>query len=242
VIVNEAFARRFFPSGAVLGQTFDRPGGGAQTVTHEIAGVVRNAKYSTLREEAPPTVYVPLRGGRGASVQVRTAMAPDLAASLVRAVAAKTTPAMTVTDVMLQSTLVENTVIRERLLALLSGFFAVVSLALAAVGLYGVLSYSVAQRTREIGIRLALGARRRAVVHQVLRDVVGYVAVGTASGVAGGVYGARFLKALLFEVEPMDPVSVLLPVAGLLVVATLAAVLPARRAASVDPIVALRDE
>ena len=141
-----------------------------------------------------------------------------------------------------QSTLVTNTMLRERLLALLSGFFALVSLALAAVGLYGVLSYSVVQQTREIGIRMALGAARRTVVQGVLGGLAGYVALGMAAGVAGGLWLSRFVATLLYEVRPSDAAAVAWPVVTLLAVATIAAVLPARRAAGVDPVVALRDE
>ena len=135
-----------------------------------------------------------------------------------------------------------GTLLKERLMAMLSGFFALVSLALTAIGLYGVLSYSVVQRTREIGIRLALGARQRTVVVQVLRGVAAYGLVGIAVGVAGGLYASRFLKTLLYEVDALDPASLLVPVVGFLVVGAIAAIVPARRAASVDPIVALRDE
>ena len=149
---------------------------------------------------------------------------------------------MKVTGVTRQSTLVTNTMLRERLLALLSGFFALVSLALAAVGLYGVLSYSVVQQTREIGIRMALGAARRTVVQGVVGGVAGYVALGMAAGVAGGLWLSRFVATLLYEVRPSDAATIAWPVVTLLVVATVAAVLPARRAAGVDPAVALRDE
>jgi hypothetical protein len=242
VIVNETFARTFFPDNPPVGRRFERLADGDLVVSQEVVGVVGDVKHRSLRDEAPPTVYVPLRGRRGATVQLKTEMPLEFVASMLRAEAARSNPALAVTEVSLQSALVESGRIRERLLALLSGFFGLVSLALAAIGVYGVLSYAVVQRTREIGIRLALGARRQVVVRHVLRDVAAYAVIGIAGGVAGGLYGARFVKALLFEVEPMEPVSLLLPIAGLLVVATLAAVVPARRAASVDPIVALRDD
>jgi len=132
--------------------------------------------------------------------------------------------------------------LRERLLALLSGFFGLVSLALAAVGLYGVLSYSVVQQTREIGIRMALGARRAVVVRGVLAGVAAYVAIGIATGLAAGLWFARFLATLLYEVHPGDTPTLLVPVALLLGVAAAASYIPARRASSVDPMVALRDE
>jgi len=124
----------------------------------------------------------------------------------------------------------------------LSGFFALVSLALAAIGLYGVLSYSVVQQTREIGIRMALGAPRRTVVRTVVGGVAGYVALGVVAGLAAGLWLSRFVTWLLYDSRPSDASSILLPLGLLLLVATVASVLPARRAATVDPMVALRDE
>jgi len=163
-------------------------------------------------------------------------------ADAVRRAAGSVSPAMKVTSVTLQSTLVANSMLTERLLALLSGFFALVSLAMAAVGLYGVLSYSVVQQTREIGIRVALGAPRRVVIRGVLGALAVYVLAGIVSGVAAGLYLSQFVAKLLFEISPAAAASIVLPVTTLLAVATLAALLPARRAASVDPVVALRDE
>jgi ABC-type antimicrobial peptide transport system permease subunit len=147
-----------------------------------------------------------------------------------------------VTNVTSQYSLVTNTMLRERLLAILAGFFALVSLSLAAVGLYGVLSFSVVQQTREIGIRMALGATTRSVVAGVLGGVGGYVAGGMVAGLAAGLWMARFLTAVLFGVLPGDPATIALPLLLLLGVALVASLLPARQAAGVDPIVALRDE
>jgi ABC-type antimicrobial peptide transport system permease subunit len=163
-------------------------------------------------------------------------------AAIVKRIAQSVSPPMKVTSVSLQSTLVANTMLRERLLALLSGFFALVSLALAAVGIYGVLSYSVVQQTREIGIRMALGAARHTVVSGTLGGVVGYVAIGIGAGLGAGLWLSRFLAKLLYEVRPDDAPAILVPVALLLAVAAAAAYVPARRASSVDPIIALRDE
>lgn len=173
---------------------------------------------------------------------IRSTLPDSRLTAAVRGAAARLTPAMKVTGVTRQSTLVTNTMLRERLLALLSGFFALVSLALAAVGLYGVLSYTVVQQTREIGIRMALGAARRTVVREVVGGVAAYVALGMAAGVAGGIWLSRLVATLLYEVRPNDLATIAWPVLTLLVVATVAAVLPARRAAGIDPAVTLRDE
>ena len=143
-------------------------------------------------------------------------------------------PSLRLVDVTLQTSLVGNTLLRERLLAVLSGFFAALGLALAAVGLYGVSSYAVVRRTREIGIRLALGARPAAVVRSVLGRVGLAIVGGIVAGLAGGLYFARFVRTLLFEIEPASASSLGLPVIFLLAVAMIAAWPPARRATRVE--------
>jgi len=239
VVVNEAFARRYFEGDAV-GRTFDSISG-AGAGRQQIIGVVGNTKDGwDLREAPAPVVYVPLR--RAGTLQVRTAQDPfTLVAALRREIRA-VHPSLAVTDVRLQSTLVGNWLRTERVLAVLSAFFAVVGLLLAAIGLYGVLTYSVLQRTREIGIRMALGAEARAVVAGVLSDAAVMVALGAAAGLALGVYLSRFVKTLLYGVEPLSVISLALPIGCLAVAVFLAALLPARRAARVDPVVALRFE
>ena len=240
-VVNEAFVKRYFsgerPIGGIFGMAV-----GQSLVQHRIVGVMADAKYNDLREAPPPTVYVHFDELDSATMAIRSSgpHAPLVAA--VREAAQSLQPAFKVMSVTTQSTIVADTVLRERLLAALSGFFAVVSLALAAIGLYGVMSYSVVQRTREIGIRLALGARQRVVVAQVLRGIALHTALGIAGGLAGGLYLARFVTTMLYEAEPMDPASILAPVAALLAVGVVAALVPARRAASVDPVVALRED
>jgi ABC-type antimicrobial peptide transport system permease subunit len=164
-----------------------------------------------------------------------------IAAQLREAVRAAT-PLFRVTTVTSQNTAITRTLLRERLLALLSAFFAIVSVVLTAVGLYGVLSYAVVQRTREIGIRVALGARVFGAVRPVLRDAAGSTLIGTGCGLAGSLYASRFVETLLFEVTPRDAWSVVLPLATLLVTALIASALPAWRAARVDPAIALRNE
>jgi ABC-type antimicrobial peptide transport system permease subunit len=204
-------------------------------------GVIRDAKYNNLREQNSPTVYGPWRYPAG-TLEVRTAGDPLAIASTIRQAIPGLNDGLRVTDVILQSTRINDTLLRERLLALLAGFFAIVAVVLAAIGLYGVLSYSVVRRTKEIGIRLALGARQLGVVRLVISDIVLVIAIGLGIGIAGGFALGRFVATLLFEVKASDFWSLALPLACLLVASGLAAVLPAVRAARVDPIVALREE
>jgi predicted permease len=241
VIVNEAFAQRYFPGESPIGRHYRRPGN-RTLVDQEIVGVMRNARYSSLRETPPPTVYVPLANFGGGSMQVRTALAPAEAIALVRQALPRVHPSLRVTEVTRQTMLIDNTMIRERLLALLSGFFAIVALVLAVVGLYGVLSYAVVQRTREIGIRLALGARRLRVVRVIVFDVALVALAGLAAGLGGGLLLARWVSTLLFEVRPSDLGSLAWPAACLAIAALLAGLPPAWRATRVDPLIALRWE
>ena len=151
-------------------------------------------------------------------------------------------PLFRVTTITTQSDVIDRTLLRERLMALLAGFFALVGLVLAAVGLYGVMSYSVLQRTREIGIRMALGARQLRIVRAVFTDASAAAIVGAIVGLAGGLYASRFVETLLFEVKPLEFWSLALPIGTLLLTAAIAAALPALRAARVDPVIALRYE
>jgi predicted permease len=239
VIVNEAFARRYFGAASPIGRAYDRTGQ-PPPVRQEIVGVVTDVRLSDLRSVPPPTVYVPHRGL--GTMQVRAAGdALALTAVIDREVRA-THPSLRVTEFGLQSTRVANTLLRERLLALLSGFFAAVGLLMAAVGLYGVLSYSVVRRTREIGIRMALGARSGALVIAIVRDAALMTGIGIIVGVAGGLYLSGFVKGLLHDVHPTDAFSIVLPIGCLLLTAFFAAVPAARRASQLDPVEALRSD
>jgi ABC-type antimicrobial peptide transport system permease subunit len=151
-------------------------------------------------------------------------------------------PAIRVAEPRLQSTQVADSLISERLLAWLSGFFAMVAMLLAAIGLYGVLTYTVLQRTKEIGIRVALGANRGRLVRLVVIDVLWLIAIGLAGGLTGGWLLARSLTSLLYQVQPSDTISLTLPIACLLLATALAALPPVLRATRVDPLIALRYE
>lgn len=243
VVVNQEFVRQYLPEKNPVGVRFERSGDGprATTIPQEIVGVVRDAKYNNLREPNSPTIYAPWRYPSD-TLEVRTAGSPMAIAPVIRQLIPRLSPALRVNSVTLQSTRINDTLLRERLLALLAGFFAIVAVVLAAIGLYGVLSYSVVRRTKEIGIRVALGARQLGVVRLVISDVMLVIAIGLGIGIAGGFALGRFVATLLFEVKPSDFWSLALPLACFLLACALAALPPAFRAAHVDPIVALREE
>jgi predicted permease len=239
VVVNQAFARRYFGDESPVGRVFDLVDDN-DTRRAVIVGIVGNAKYDSVWRPAPPTIYAPLRGL--GTLAVRTSMdAAALRSAIVRELHA-VDRSIRVPDMTMQERLVNNSLLRERLLALLSGFFAAVGLLLTVVGLYGVTSFAVIQRTREIGIRMALGASRAAVVGAVLRQTAIVTLIGVAAGLAAGIGLAQPVRTLLYEITPLDVSSLALPVAALLAAGGLAALRPAYRAARVDPVIALRNE
>jgi predicted permease len=241
IVVSESFVARYGGSGGVgrlLATSFRQGDGGGP---YEIVGIAGDTRYD-LRKAAAPAVYIPLTPRGGGTIIARVAGDPAAAAAVLRQAVRDASPLLRVTAARTQAAVVAQTLLRERLLAALSGFFAAVGLVLAAVGVYGVLSYSVVQRTREIGIRVALGSRPRDVVRTVVADAATAAAIGAAAGLAGGIYAARFITSLLFEVTPSDSWSIVVPVLILLAAGCLAATAPALRAARVDPVVALRYE
>ena len=241
-IVNQAFARQFFPGTKVLGKRFKRMiDDDGHFGALQIVGVVGDAKYNNLREPDAPAIYQPLQG-MGAAVEVRTANNPFAIAERLRREIQRTDSRLRVTGFTLQSKRTGETIIRERMLALLAGFFAVIALVLVVVGLYGVLSYSVVRRTREIGIRVALGAPMLSIVRTLTAEVAATLAIGVMAGLLGGFAIARLLTSLLFEVTPADFTSIVYPLAALLLASGLAALAPALRAARTDPALALRYE
>jgi hypothetical protein len=242
VIVNESFARRYFPGESPLGKRFFRIDGGQTLVAQDIIGVARDAKYTSIREPAPPTVYDPYRRGDQAVVQLRTRMDVRLLTAALREEFARTHSALRFTDVTMQSALVNNNLVRDRALALLSAFFSVVALVLVVIGLYGVLSYGVARRAREIGIRLALGAHPARVIGLVLSEVGAMTFGGLVVGAAGAAVASQFITGLMFDVKPSDVWATAVPLTCLLVACALSALVPALRATRIDPATALRCE
>ena len=240
-VVNDAFAKRYFRSENPIGRRFMLSG--PQPL--EIIGVVANSKYYSLRDGDAPTVYLyapDTSESRGTTLSVRTAGDPLAAASAIRDQVRSVAAGVPILQPQTLSRQVDGTLRTERLIAWLLGAFAVLALALASVGLYGVLGYAVARRTSEIGLRLALGATRGAVLRAVLRQSLAVVAIGVAVGLPASLLLSRPLGGLLYGVTASDP-GVLAGATGcLVVVALMAAALPAWRAARVDPMIALRHE
>jgi predicted permease len=244
-IVTQAFTRRYFAGGNPVGRRIEfgaNPNAPATGI--EIVGVARDVKYTTLREADPVTIFLPapqmLDGV--ATYYVRTAGDPSPIGPAIRAVVREIDPTLPVIDLRTQEQQIERRNSQERLFARLSGLFGVTALILACVGLYGLMSYLVLQRTGEIGLRLALGAVPAQVLRMVLRESFALVAIGAVVGLAVAYGVRRFVESMLFGLTAADPLTYG-GVAGVLIaVALLACLQPARRAARVDPMIALRAE
>ncbi|MCC6771990.1 MAG: ABC transporter permease [Gemmatimonadaceae bacterium] len=240
LLVNEAFARRWFPGEPARGKRLEF-GRGA---TVEIIGVVGDIRQRTLSEPAEPTIYihVPQNGRVRMNLIVRTLGDPLAMTGVVREAIRTVDPLQAITDVYTLEQSLHDAVARPRLLMGLMAAFGALGLSLGALGLYGVLAYLVNQRQREIGVRLALGADRRRVLRMVLRQGMLLAAGGVLLGIAGALAVGGLLRGVVYGVNPADPALLALVTVTLLAVAAAASWIPARRAASVDPVVTLRDE
>ncbi len=204
-------------------------------------GVVRDIKYNSLREAVLPTTYAPAVG-RGVNFALRTAASPTALMTAVRESVRQTDPNLPIIEISTQAETIDRLLAQERIIAQLAGFIGLLALLLACTGLFGLLSHDVGARSREIGIRMALGARRADVLRLVLGTGLVVTTFGLALG-AGAAFGVtRYLKSILFDVQPADPITFIAVGALLLCVGLLACYLPARRAATVDPLNALRAE
>jgi len=244
VIVNEAFEKHYFPGQSAVGKRIRLMGSSAEAPWPTVVGVVSDVRQSGLAGDVMLEVYnpVPEDMGDALSFVMRVAGEPAHLISAVRAVVADVEPNQAIHNVMTMEQRLANTTTSRRLNTALLGSFAGVALLLAVVGIYGVMSYAVTQRRREIGVRMALGAQRSDVLGLIIRGGLRLTLLGVAIGLAGAFALTRYLSNLLYSVNATDPVTFLSLAVALTGVALLACWLPARRAAKVDPMEALRYE
>ena len=239
-VINEAAVKKHFPSENPIGQRF---GGSAENNSQtEIVGVVRDAKYSSVRDPAPPTLYIPYTQTRagGVMVAVRTAGLPVSVTNSVREAVRQIDSNLPLMDVSTQIEQVERRFAQEKVFAQAYTLFGGLALLLAAIGLFGLMSYSVSRRTNEIGIRMALGAQRQDVLRLVMRESMILVAAGIVAGVGIALGASQLVATLLFGLAGTDSLSIAAAIGVMIAVSALAGFLPARRASRVDPMVALR--
>jgi predicted permease len=242
-IVNETFARHYFHGENPLGRRFGTNREGAGDI--EIIGVAKDAKYDSLRGQDQQFVYKPYLQDETPgyiTADIRTAMAPEVVLPSLRREVAKVDPNLALFDLETMETRVNESLFAERIIATLCASFGALATLLASIGLYGVTAFSVARRTREIGIRMALGAGRGRVLRMVLREVSWMCLVGVGLGIPLAIGLSRYLTSQLYGIAPTDLPTLLFSAVTMMLVSLLAGILPARRAATVDPIIALRYE
>jgi predicted permease len=241
-VINETAMRMFFGNENPIGQRF---GGNPESTNQiEVVGVLRDAKYATIREEVPPTAYIPHLQTRllGPTIGVRTVVDPLSVVGSIRETLRAIDPNVPMTDVSTQMEQIERRLVQERTFAQAYSLFGALSLVLAAIGLFGLMSYSVARRTSEIGIRMALGAQRTQVLGATMRESLVLVGLGLLIGTAVAIGAGGLVENLLFGVAAQDVWTMASAMTLMALCAALAAYLPARRASRIDPMVALRYE
>jgi len=241
-IINETLARRFFDKEDPLGQQILLDG--RRTRPIEVVGVVRDSKYRSPRDQDLPTLFVPYlqQSISGMGFEVRTAADPSPMIPVIREAMRQIDANLPLIDIKTQEQQTGESMFGERLFATFSGIFGAVALLLSSMGLYALMSYMVARRTNEIGIRMALGAQRFGILRLVMRETALLVSMGTGIGVLGAVAVTQILTSLLYGLAPHDPLTILLAATTLVFSAAIASYLPARRATGLDPMLALREE
>jgi predicted permease len=245
VIVNKAFVRKYFPNEDPLGRHMgngqeDEPAIGPQP-GYRIVGITADTKYDRLQREIEPTMFTPLVAD-SAHFELRATGDPTALVKEVRAAVAEADNNLPLFEVRTQTAQIEQTLFKERLMARFSSLFGLLALALACIGLYGLLSYEVARRTRELGIRMALGAQKRDLMRLVVRRGLLLSIIGTIIGIGASMAVTRLMVSVLFSVRPNDPATIAGVSLLLVLVALAACLIPARRAMRTDPMVALREE
>jgi len=241
-LINETAARKYFPTDNPIGQHF-----GQQyelTGDYEIVGIVKDARYNSLRDAPPATMYVPIAQQRVASMtfELRTVDDPTRTVQSVREAMRRVDPNIPILKISTQTEQIEQRFAQEKVFAQAYALFGSLAIVIASVGLFGLMSYNVARRTNEIGIRMALGAKREHVVGMVMRESLILIAIGVAIGVAAALAAGRFVASLLYNLAPTDPLTMIGAAAVLMAISAIAGYVPARTAARVDPMVALRNE
>jgi predicted permease len=241
VIINETAARKYFANENPIGLRFGTSVEKSSDL--EIVGVLRDTKYEGVRQDVPATMFVPSLQSRPATVfQVRTAGDPAPIVGAIREAVRQVDPGLPLMDVATQAEQIDKNLQQERVFAQAYAMFGGLAMLIASIGLFGLMSYSVARRTNEIGIRMALGAESRHVLRLVMSESMTLVVLGIVVGLAAALAAGRLVTALLFGLAATDALSLVAATLVMLTVSSLAAYLPARRAARVDPLVALHYE
>jgi predicted lysophospholipase L1 biosynthesis ABC-type transport system permease subunit len=251
-IVNETFANEYFSGENPVGKSFEKLESTGRRFRVQIVGLVRDARSRDMHRTIRPTAYFPFQSldaqggfqakGRGTFVVRMSSSNPAALGSLLREEVRRARPEFRVSNIRTQTELNQQDTVRERLLAVLALFFAGVAMLLAGVGLYGVLHYSVLQRRREIGIRMAIGARAADIAYRVTIGVFSMVLAGSLAGVALGMASQRYIDALLYQVKATDLSALGIPALTILAVALMAAVPAVIRAVRIDPVTMLRSD